>query len=210
MKVTLQESMIDFIHKIFIYTIFLFYNNKDGFVVFGRNPNCTSFMSSWKKQVNMFYDVRILVEIILMMKKIVVVVNPYAELLKWNNPPSIFGPIHYHFKGYPDENLKLVSQQYRAWSDCMDVQTGLALYWWQKLITFIVGRIMVKILMLMVILIKKKKMMMMMVMMMIMINMLTIMMNNIYNDHVDDNDNYDDENDNNDKINEDNEECTGD
>ena len=35
-----------------------------------------------------------------------------------------------------NENLKLVSQQYRAWSDCMDVQAGLALYWWQKLITF--------------------------------------------------------------------------
>ena len=38
----------------------------------------------------------------------------------------------------------LVSQQYRAWSDCTDVQTGLALYWWQRLISFGVGRIRVK------------------------------------------------------------------
>ena len=41
--------------------------------------------------------------------------------------------------------VKLVSQQYRAWSDCMDVQDGLALYWWQRLITFSSGRIRVKI-----------------------------------------------------------------
>ena len=31
---------------------------------------------------------------------------------------------------------KMVSQQYRAWSNCTDVQAGLALYWWQRLITF--------------------------------------------------------------------------
>ena len=29
-----------------------------------------------------------------------------------------------------------VSQQYRAWSDCVDVQASLALYWWQRLIAF--------------------------------------------------------------------------
>ena len=40
---------------------------------------------------------------------------------------------------------KLVSQQYRAWLDCTDVQAGLALYWWQSLITFGVGRIRVNI-----------------------------------------------------------------
>ena len=40
-------------------------------------------------------------------------INPYhAEFLKWNNPPSIFGTVHYHFKGYQDGKLKLVSQQY--------------------------------------------------------------------------------------------------
>ena len=52
--------------------------------------------------------------------------NPYpAEFLKWNNPTSIFGTVH---KGYQYENLQLVSQQYRAWTDYTDVQTGLALY----------------------------------------------------------------------------------
>jgi hypothetical protein len=30
------------------------------------------------------------------------------------------------------EYLKFVSQQYRAWSDCTDVQAGLALYWWPR------------------------------------------------------------------------------
>ena len=28
----------------------------------------------------------------------------------------------------------MVNQQYRAWSDCIDGQAGLALYWWQRLI----------------------------------------------------------------------------
>ena len=47
--------------------------------------------------------------------------NPYhAELLKWDNPPSISGTVHYHFNRYQDENLKFVSQQYRAWSDCTE------------------------------------------------------------------------------------------
>jgi hypothetical protein len=31
--------------------------------------------------------------------------------------------------------LKLVRQQYRAWSNYTDVLPGLALYWWQRLIT---------------------------------------------------------------------------
>ena len=39
----------------------------------------------------------------------------------------------------------MVSQQYRAWSDCMDVQADLALYWWQRPIIFSVGRIRVNI-----------------------------------------------------------------
>ena len=58
---------------------------------------------------------------------------------------SIFATVHYHFKGYQDGNLKLVSQQYRAWSDCTEEQASLALYWWQSLITFGVGRIKVNI-----------------------------------------------------------------
>ena len=66
------------------------------------------------------------------------------KFFKWNNPPSIFGTVHYHFYGYQDENLKLVSQQYRAWTDCTDVQAGLALYWWQTLIIFSPSRIRVK------------------------------------------------------------------
>ena len=61
-------------------------------------------------------------------------VNPYsAKFLKWNNPPYIFGTFYCHFLG---ENLKLVSQQYRAWSDCTNMQAGLVLFWWQRLITF--------------------------------------------------------------------------
>ena len=38
-----------------------------------------------------------------------ILINPYQdEYLKWNNSPFIFGTIHYHFKGCPDESLKLV------------------------------------------------------------------------------------------------------
>ena len=54
---------------------------------------------------------------------------------------SIFGTVHYHFQGYQDDNIKLVSQEYRAWSDCMNVQAGLALYWWKRLITVSSSRI---------------------------------------------------------------------
>ena len=75
-----------------------------------------------------------------------ILLNPFhAEFLKWHNPSSIFGIVHYHFKGYQDGNMKMVSQQYRAWSDCTDVQVGLALYWWQRLLIIGVGRIRVKI-----------------------------------------------------------------
>ena len=38
-------------------------------------------------------------------------------------------------------NIKTRSQQYGAWSDCMDVQAGLALYRWQRLITIGSSRI---------------------------------------------------------------------
>ena len=43
-----------------------------------------------------------------------------------------------------DVYLKLVSQQFWAWSDCTYVQTGLNLYWWKRLITFDSSRIRVK------------------------------------------------------------------
>ena len=34
-------------------------------------------------------------------------VNPEPEFLIWNNPPSIFGTVHYQFQGYQSENIKL-------------------------------------------------------------------------------------------------------
>ena len=72
-------------------------------------------------------------------------VNPSpAVFRKWTCPPSIFGAVHYHIWENQDKNLKLASQQYRAWSVCMDVQAGLALYWWQRLITLSTSRIRVK------------------------------------------------------------------
>ena len=41
---------------------------------------------------------------------------------------SIYGFFYYYFQGYQCENLQLVNQQYRAWSDCTNLQAGLALY----------------------------------------------------------------------------------
>ena len=43
--------------------------------------------------------------------------------------------------GILDKNLKLVSQQYRVWSDCTELQAGLTLYWLQRLIIFSDSRI---------------------------------------------------------------------
>ena len=40
--------------------------------------------------------------------------------------------------------MKLVSSLYRALSDFKDVQAGLALFWWQILITFVPSRIRVR------------------------------------------------------------------
>ena len=72
-------------------------------------------------------------------------VNPYhAEFLKWNSPSYIFGTFHNQFRDIKMKTWKLVTQQHRAWSDCMDVQADMALYWCQRLITFGVGRIRVK------------------------------------------------------------------
>ena len=48
-----------------------------------------------------------------------------------------------YYLGYQDENLKLISQKCRAWSDCTDVHDGLTLYRWQRLITFSSSRIVV-------------------------------------------------------------------
>jgi hypothetical protein len=40
------------------------------------------------------------------------------NFIKWTCPAPYFGTIHYQFWGYQDENLKLVKQQYIAWSYC--------------------------------------------------------------------------------------------
>ena len=57
------------------------------------------------------------------------------KFLKWNNPPSIFGTVHYHFR-----DIKTKTQSWSANS----IEPGLALNCWQRLITFGVGRIRVK------------------------------------------------------------------
>ena len=36
------------------------------------------------------------------------------------NPPWIVGTVNYRFWSYQDENLKVVIQQYRVWSDYTD------------------------------------------------------------------------------------------
>ena len=64
-----------------------------------------------------------------------IIINAYNLMIffKWNNQIHLpfFGTVHYHFKGYEDQNLKLVSLQYRlnglTWSDFKDVQTDLRL-----------------------------------------------------------------------------------
>jgi hypothetical protein len=49
---------------------------------------------------------------------------------------------------FRDFNIKIQEfskvKQFRAWSNCIYVQTGLALYWWQRLITFNASRLNVK------------------------------------------------------------------
>ena len=63
------------------------------------------------------------------------------NFLKWNNPTSIFGDVQYNFRDIKMRTEKFVSQQYRGWLDCTDVQAGLTLYWWHRLITFGCSRI---------------------------------------------------------------------
>ena len=48
--------------------------------------------------------------------------------LKWTCPSFIFGAIYFQFWGHQGENDQSVSQQYTAWTDCMDLQAGLAVY----------------------------------------------------------------------------------
>ena len=54
-------------------------------------------------------------------------------------PKFLYGIAHLLFlelSGYQDEKPKLISQQYRAWSDCTDVQVDMVLWYGQRLITF--------------------------------------------------------------------------
>ena len=68
-----------------------------------------------------------------------------CQFLKWNNPSSIFGTVKVIiFRDIRMRTWKLFSQQYRDWSDCTDMQASLALYWWQRLITFSSDRIRAK------------------------------------------------------------------
>ena len=45
--------------------------------------------------------------------------NPY--------PAEFLGTVHNQFLGNQNVHLKLASQKYKAWSDCTDVQAGIAL-----------------------------------------------------------------------------------
>ena len=81
---------------------------------------------SWTSQMISFYIITIFL-------------NPY--LLNYLN--GLESLVHFPFLdlyiiNFRDVSLKVVSQQYRAWSDCKD------LYWWQRLITFGASRIRVK------------------------------------------------------------------
>ena len=57
-----------------------------------------------------------------------VFLNEWFIFQFWNRPFKTL-------QGYQDENLALVGQQYRAWSEYTDVQAGLVLYRWERLIT---------------------------------------------------------------------------
>ena len=63
------------------------------------------------------------------MTYIAYLLNPYpAEFLKWNNSPYFLALSIIIFRDIKMKTWRLVSQQCRAWSDCTDVQAGLALY----------------------------------------------------------------------------------
>ena len=49
------------------------------------------------KFINIYQDCNKVIQIT--MTAVLTMFNPYhAEFLKWNDPPSIFGTIHYHFR----------------------------------------------------------------------------------------------------------------
>ena len=48
--------------------------------------------------------------VILSLSYVFIFINPYhAEFLKWNNPTSIFGTLHYHFR-----DIKMKTQSWSA------------------------------------------------------------------------------------------------
>jgi hypothetical protein len=51
----------------------------------------------------------------------------YQELNSMEITPSFryTGSPHRERESYPNENVKMASQQYRAWSDCADLQAGI-------------------------------------------------------------------------------------
>ena len=51
-----------------------------------------------------------------------------AEFLKWSNPPSIFGTVHYHFRD--------IEMRTWSWSDTI-IEPGQTARMWQRLVTFV-------------------------------------------------------------------------
>ena len=76
----------------------------------------------------------------------------YMHKINPDTADSFNGLVHFpflelsiiSFGEYHDENLKLVSQQYRTSSDCTDVKAGLVLNRWQRLSTYSSSRVRIK------------------------------------------------------------------
>ena len=78
---------------------------------------------------------------------VVTLFNPYPDdFFKWTCPPFVLDLSIDNFK---DIKTKIRScsdnSKCRTLSDCKEVQAGLALYWWQRLITFSSSKIRVKV-----------------------------------------------------------------
>ena len=61
-----------------------------------------SYCRTLRRQCFMLFGNTLIILIIITFKLTdsgIPLLNPYhAEFLKWNNPPSIFGTVHYHFR----------------------------------------------------------------------------------------------------------------
>ena len=71
------------------------------------------------------------------------IIRPPVVLVKSGlTPPSLSLHCQLSFLGILRRKLEVgLPQQYRAWTGCTDMHVGLALHWWQRLITFGFGRI---------------------------------------------------------------------